>query len=566
MKCWKRIAALAAAAALCMGLLSGCGEAAEGVALSVCAGSAPESLDPIYATAEGDQTILTHLYENLMRVTVDVSGDATVSNGMAKSVDREENYDGTVTWTFRLRSAKWTDGRSVKARDFVYAWQRLADPANGSPYAELLSVVAGYDQVRATGDAGLLQVSAKNDSTLIVELNGSYDWFLTEVCTAPATMPLRQDVIAEWKERASAAQAAREAGETPAEGAPAEGERWWTEAEALVTNGPYAVSAYTPGERLSAHVFEKYSGGVPGPAELTFRFADTAEEAWTLYENKEVDFVWELPESRLAELAADESRPLTTKLGVYTVLFNCGQELFTDPVVRQALAMTVDRGAAAAAAGGTAQAAEGLVSPGVPGGEDGAFRAAGALLDNDPERYAERCAQARELLEAAGYDRGRSLDGLEYLYVEEGNNAAVAKALTDGWQAALGVSVTARGVTAEELAADLAGGAFFMAGADFRPLGNDAECFLKPWTSGSGSNVIQYTNSAFDTLMTIIASAEDGTARLGCLHDAEALLLEDGVLAPLYTTGTAWKLRDDYTGVCRDARGWFCFGGATARG
>ena len=89
MKCWKRFAALAAAAALCMGLLSGCGEAAEGVALSVCAGSAPESLDPIYATAEGDQTILTHLYENLMRVSVDVSGGTTVTNGMAKSVSQE---------------------------------------------------------------------------------------------------------------------------------------------------------------------------------------------------------------------------------------------------------------------------------------------------------------------------------------------------------------------------------------------------------------------------------------------------------------------------------------------
>ena len=91
---------------------------------------------------------MTHLYENLMRVTVDVSGSAAVSNGMAKSYSTENNHDGTVTWTFRLRSAKWSDGRAVKAEDFVYAWRRLADPASGSPYAgvglsrEMVTVIA----------------------------------------------------------------------------------------------------------------------------------------------------------------------------------------------------------------------------------------------------------------------------------------------------------------------------------------------------------------------------------------------------------------------------------------
>ena len=95
--------------------------------------------------------------------------------------------------------------------------------------------------------------------------------------------------------------------------------------------------------------------------------------------------------------------------------------------------------------------------------------------------------------------------------------------------------------------------------------GTGAECFLREWTTGSGNNLTGYANSAYDTLMSIIARAEDGTARIGCLHDAEALLLDDAVLAPLYTVGTAWELRDRYTGICRDARGWFSFSGVTER-
>ena len=47
----------------------------------------------------------------------------------------ETNADGTVTWTFRLRSAKWSDGKKVTADDFVYAWQRVLDPNTASMYS-----------------------------------------------------------------------------------------------------------------------------------------------------------------------------------------------------------------------------------------------------------------------------------------------------------------------------------------------------------------------------------------------------------------------------------------------
>ena len=45
----KRLTALLLLAALCTALLSGCAKDGEGMALSVCTGAAPESLDPIYA-------------------------------------------------------------------------------------------------------------------------------------------------------------------------------------------------------------------------------------------------------------------------------------------------------------------------------------------------------------------------------------------------------------------------------------------------------------------------------------------------------------------------------------
>ena len=559
MKHWKRRLALLLAAALCVSALAGCARGGDAMSLSVCVGGAPEELDPIYATEPADQTILVHLYENLMRKTAGASG-ATVTNGVAKSATSEENTDGTVTWTFQLRGAEWSDGREVLAGDFVYAWQRLADPANDSPFASLLSVVAGYDEVRETGDVSLLQVTAEDDSTLVVVLNGKYDWFLEEVCTAPATMPLRQDLL-------TGESAAEETAEDGAEAAEAaEAAPWWSDVAGLVTNGPYQVSGYEAGESLTLETSGTYHSDVSGPGTLTFRFADTAEEGQALYDAGTVDFLGVLPEEQMASLVEAESRALTPELGTWAVVFNCAQDTLMDARVRRALSLVIDRTAAAEAAGVTARAAEGLIPPGVPESDEADFRTSGGdLLDNDPNHRADLQEEARALLTEAGYVSVQDLGELEYLYVDVGNGAAVAQALVQAWQSALGLRVTARAVTEEELAAALEEGTFSLAGIEIRALGNDAECFLRQWSSTGGENVSRYANSAYDTLLSVIAGAEDETARLGCLHDAEALLLEEGAVAPLYTTVTAWTLRDSLTGLVRDGRGWFSFAGVVAR-
>ena len=559
MKHWKRRLALLLAAALCVSALAGCARGGDAMSLSVCVGGAPEELDPIYATEPADQTILVHLYENLMRKTAGASG-ATVTNGVAKSATSEENTDGTVTWTFQLRGAEWSDGRGVLAGDFVYAWQRLADPANDSPFASLLSVVAGYDEVRETGDVSLLQVTAEDDSTLVVVLNGKYDWFLEEVCTAPATMPLRQDLL-------TVESAAEETAEDGAEAAEAaEAAPWWSDVAGLVTNGPYQVSGYEAGESLTLETSGTYHSDVSGPGTLTFRFADTAEEGQALYDAGTVDFLGVLPEEQMASLVEAESRALTPELGTWAVVFNCAQDTLMDARVRRALSLVIDRTAAAEAAGVTARAAEGLIPPGVPESEEEDFRTSGGdLLDNDPNHRADLQEEARALLTEAGYVSVQDLGELEYLYVDAGNGAAVAQALVQAWQSALGLRVTARAVTEEELSAALEEGTFSLAGIEIRALGNDAECFLRQWSSTGGENVSRYANSAYDTLLSVIAGAEDETARLGCLHDAEALLLEEGAVAPLYTTVTAWTLRDSLTGLVRDGRGWFSFAGVVAR-
>ncbi len=538
----KRWTALALAAILSAGLLSGCGQEEKQLNLSVCAGGDVATFDPAYVTESSDATVIGSLYENLMRLSTDVSGKTTVTEGIARKVDVEENIDGTVTYTFRLRSTRWSDGKALTAQDFVYAWQRLVSPATNSPNAALLSMVKGYDAVRAGGDVSELSVTAKNDSTLVVVLSGKYDWFLSDVCTAVATSPLRQDVVKKLKEKA----------QSLSDGSSAL--KWWHDPTLLVTDGPYCVSSYVSGNSLTLTANNRYYGNV-GPTQLQFLFADSDEAAWDLYTKGSVDFVASLPEKELKDLYAAGQWSATPELSTYTILFNCAQLPFEDASVRKAFSLAIDRTALAALAGVTGQAAGGLVPSGVPGSGDQDFRTAGGdLLGTAPEDYAQNCQTAVDALSKTGYDDRYHL---VYLYVDEGPAAQVAHALVQQWRDVLHVSVTPKAVTQSELSAALASGDFFMAGISQTAMANDAEAFLSPYTSRNSQNVVQYANSAYDTLLTIIDSASDSAARLACLHDAESLLLDDAAVSPLFFTGTAWKLRETYTGVSRDARGWF---------
>ena len=128
MKMLQRFACLLLCAALFLTLLAGCGkqeEPAEDFVVSAAVCGPLETLDPTMNTDVGAESLLSTLFEGLMRMRDDGAGKAVAVAGIAKEYIEEKNYDDTVTYTFTLRSAaRWSDGERVTAEDFVYAWQR----------------------------------------------------------------------------------------------------------------------------------------------------------------------------------------------------------------------------------------------------------------------------------------------------------------------------------------------------------------------------------------------------------------------------------------------------------
>lgn len=550
MKSSRRMATLALCLALMLGILAGCGGEAPGISLRVSMGPEADSYDPIRAETPEAETVLVHLYENLLRLTPDPSGGTALAPGVAKKYDVEENYDGTVTYTFRLRAAKWSDGQAVTAGDFVYAWQRLADPVTASPSASLLSAVAGYDEVRSSGDASKLQVSAPDDSTFVVTLLGKCDWFLEDVCTDSATMPLRQDNLQRLKE--AAIQANLQTEEQGGTGTL----NWASDPTKLVTNGPYTASRGEEGE-LILTASETYVGGVSGPEELRFLFHETAEEAWETYEAGEADFVSPLPRAE-TEIRAEEDWASVSQLCTTVLLFNTQGENFNDAESRKAFSLAIDRQALSDLTEEVSRPADGLVPYGVPdeNGEDFRARDGDLLGESGTE---EALAQARTLLEESSY---ASASVPRFVYEDTAENALLADALWRTWMKALRVRLERIPLSADELRETLAAGDYDLALTDLRGDARDAESFLAPWRGDSSGNLVGYENGAYDTLLKVIRSASDEKARQGCLHDAEALLLDDCPVAPLLFTASAWEARDGLAGILRDGRGFFSFAGA----
>ena len=530
----KRPVAALLAAVLLLGLLTGC-HRENGVSFRVAMGSVPATLDPARAATDEEKTVVSHLFENLMKLQSDGSGGTTAVNGVARSYQCDTTAEGQETYTFKLRSsAAWSDGTKVTAQDFVYAWKRLVDPATGSKNARILDMVAGYSAARTGEDA--LQVSAPDDETFVVVLSGRCPYFIDSVCTAAATLPVQS---------AAAAQ-----------------ENWSMSPDTLVTNGPYTVASWENDTMLLQQTDGYYDARRLGPESISFRFTADAKTANSLFEKGDADFVLGLTDEAVAKKMDSWMPDYYPETSV--VLLNQLSDLTSNENVRRAMGLVIDRNAIAELLGSrTHLAAEGLVTWGIRSTTGGQFRDFGSAVDNDSENYEKNCQTAQELMEEAGYTatKLKSLTPVIMLYESDGTADSLALLLQKTWKEKLGLSVTLKGVSSEEITQALERGEYTLAALRVTSDRNDATGFLNRWRMGEEDNYANFTSSAYDMLLRVAAVSASQEARDAYLEDAERLLIEKGNVIPMYCSTRSWSLSESFTGVFGDGLGRYFFTG-----
>ncbi len=505
------VACLAVAFGLGLALLPGCRPRETNVevgnrtqTLHRGIGPALANLDPHLATGTTDYNVLSALFEGLVG---EDPVDLSPVPGVAARWD--VSPDG-LHYTFHLRpDARWSNGDPVTATDFVASWQRALSPQLAADYANLLHVLAGAEAYHRgdTTDFTTVGVTAPDDHTLEVTLAHPTPYFLS-LLQHWMWYPLHLPSIATHGDPLSRSNA-------------------WARAGSLVSNGPFQLSEWHHGERIIAtrnpHYWDAATVRLQAIHFHPFEGVDTEERA---FRAGQIHLTDALPVAKIDAYRASSPERLRIDpyLGTYFFRLNTTRPFLADPRVRRALNLAVDRTAIV----------ENILRGGqiphaafVPRGTGHGYAPPPALLlDYD---------RARELLAAAGHPRGAGAPAIEILFNTSENHQLVAEAIQAMWQRELGLSVTLRNMENKSVLETRRTGDYDLLRSVWIADYDDPTSFLDVFRADSGNNYTGWADPAYDRLLDEAARTTDGAARQSLLRRAEARLLDQAPILPLFT-------------------------------
>lgn len=514
--------------------------------IAVCLASEPQTVDPALNSAVDGAIMINHFFEGLVKWVDDGEGNAMTAPGQAESWEKVVNDDGTVTYTMKLRDGiKWSDGKEVTAGDFEYSWKRLANPETAADYCYMIDMVQNYAGIaNSESDPDTLGIKAIDDKTLEIVL--SYDCpYFEEIMAFPATFPVRQDLV--------------------------EGNDEWTyDVATYVSNGPYKMKEWSHNAYILAEKNENYYDFANlGPDTIRFTLLDDANAILAAYKSGELDFIEELPPDEMANYLASGELTVADYIGTYYVCFNTEDEVFSNPLIRKAFSLAIDRNYIVE---NVSQAGEvpatGYVPAGVndaagPGSDD--FRTVGGEYYSVAEEdYEKNCEEARALLAEAGYPNGEGFPTVEYMYNTNDKHKAIGEALQNMWQEQLGVTVNLSNQDWNVFLESRKQGDYQIARNGWIADYNDPCSFLDMWYTGGGNNDAQYSNKDYDAKIDAAKATAVQEERMKAFHEAEDILIEqDNVLAPVYFYTQPYMIKDDIQGMYYTPLGYFFFGYTT---
>jgi oligopeptide transport system substrate-binding protein len=415
------------------------------------------------------------------------------------------SHDGLV-YTFTLRpNLRWSNGDRVVAQDFVAGLRRLVDPATASQYAQVVAVILNAGEVVAgRKPVDSLGVAAPDDTTVIIRLATPAP-YLPGLLAFPSCAPLHRASFARLGERVA----------RPGE---------------QVSNGAFVLEEWLQGSFIRAtrnpHYWNNAANRIDGVKYL--QIADENAEL-RAYRAGELHMTAVVPRGQFDWIRRNLQSELhvSPQLTTYYYGFNLDRPLFRDPRVRRALSLVIDRERLANSVLRVGELpAHGWVPPNI-------FNYASQSFDYASWPMAQRIAEARQLLAAAGYGAHRQLR-FELRYNNGEVHTKVAVAVVSMWKEALGVDAQLAGVEFKSLLQDIDRRAVDVFRSSWVGDYNDAYTFLQYLKGDFGINLPHYRNSDYDALLARASQQVDAGLRRGILESAERLLLADHPLIPLY--------------------------------
>lgn len=558
-----------------------------GAVIDVYMGTKVVNLDPATAyTDENAVKILSLIFEGLMRI----NANGKLEKALAKKYEvYTDDKTGDTVMRIRLNTTYWSDSSLVQSNDIVYAWKRILDPEFNTEAASMLYCIQGARQAKlgqiGIDDIGLYAIS-KDKIEIRFEEGADIDEFLYNLAS-PALVPLRENKISLYTDT------------------------WSRSSTDLSTNGPFRARKFSSDEsetlmlerskyyyrnnNLRSETLDKsvtpyrilvhYSD----PIDSGIVYSESAStDIVTQYANNEIFYVSNLTGAAVNSFSKTKTQDLAS---TYSYYFNTDVALFKDANVRYALSIAIDRAAIAAAVGGGADAATGLVPSMIFNtSKSNSFRKAGGAILSASANVDE----ARSLLTSAGINPASYGDIYLYYLSDKTNDSYYsaqmgykskekisAEFVEQAWES-LGFSVVLKGVTAAEYETAYNTKEYDVIGLDYQALSPYAFYMLAPFAKAFSGNirlvesgdkdydaslgferyyvtethVTGYYDEAYDALIESAYAAGSQKEKAAILHDAEELLIKDGAVVPVIfnsdcyvISGKLSKVKTNYFGA-----------------
>lgn len=479
----------------------------------------PAYIDP-YNTQESEGTqVEQSLFDSL--TAFDALDPTKVIPAAAESW--EPNADASV-WTFKLnKDAKFSDGTPVMAKDFVYAWNRIANPntkntstgeADPSVISYHIDKVKGYDEVQAGTATEMSGLKAVDDYTLEVTLKESFADF-EYVVAHPALAPVPQKAVEEGVDYN---------GEMVPFG------------DFPVGNGPFKMSEpWKRGQYIKVVANENYYGDAANIDGIDFRIFKDPNTAYTEFEAGTLDFC-QIGEGKIQDAVSKYGESdngytanpgkqalLGAETAVYYLVANTKNDVMKDANMRKAVSYAINRQAICDTVfEGTREPADNIVPPGVAGYESGVW----AEAKYDVEA-------AKKALADAGYADGKGAPELTLTFNNDGGHEKIMQLIQSDLQA---IGLTVKFDTADFPTTlkkyDAGNFQFGRLGwiADYPIMDN----FLYPlFFSTSGDNKSAYNNPEIDKALDDARKTVDGSERIAKYQEIDKTIGADLPVIPV---------------------------------
>lgn len=459
-------------------------------------------LDPHFAVGLAEGEVLRTLFEGL------VSEDPVDLHPVPGVAERWEiSADGTG-YTFHLRAAaKWSDGSALTAADFVASFKRILTPGLAADYANMLYILQGAEAFHkgATTDFAKVGAKAVDPRTLRLTLEHPAAYFLA-LLTNPPWLPVPVATIAKH-------------GPADRRG------NGWTRPERIVTNGPFVLKRWSQNQIIvvekSAHYWDAARVRLNG---VHFYPVESVDAEERMFRAGQLHVTETVPIAKIDAYRRDSAEVIRSDpyLGSYFYRFNVRRPPFNDARVRRALALAVDRHA--------------IVTKILKGGE----RAAHALTPPDTAGYTPAAgiptdfAAARQLLKEAGFEGGKGLPAVDLLFNTSENHRLIAEAIQEMWRRELGVEVRLTNQENKVVLAARRAGDYQILRSNWIGDYVDPATFLDIFRTDSGNNYTGWGNADYDAALFAAARTTDTAARHALFQKAEAILLEQAPIIPVY--------------------------------